>query len=86
MKPINKIPIKRFAPSPDEIKQSNMDKAIKRQSDKGMSGVGWGGEPTYPKPKLQTADMNVRAATPQESLEARTRKSLLTNTLNKFKK
>lgn len=50
-----KIPIKKFAPSPDEKKQSNMDMAIKRQSDKGTSGVGWGGEPTYPKttkPKL----------------------------------
>lgn len=44
-----KIPIKKFAPSPDEIKQSNMDMAIKRQFDKGTSGVGWGGEPTYPK-------------------------------------
>ena len=30
--------------------------------------------------------MEARAATPQESLEARTKKTLLTNTLNKFKK
>jgi hypothetical protein len=48
-----KIPIKKFEPTPDEKRQAAMDKAY--YNKKTEFGVGYGGEPTYPKttkPKL----------------------------------
>jgi len=80
-----KIPIKKFEPTPDEKRQAAMDKAY--YNKKTEFGVGYGGEPTYSKatPTNRTyPKMETRAATPQESLEARTKKPLL-KALNKFK-
>jgi hypothetical protein len=42
-----KIPIKKFEPTPDEKRQAIMDKAY--YDKRTEFGVGYGGEPTYPK-------------------------------------